>query len=113
MRLTRLLAERSVPELRSVTPEDFDALFEAARHQSRESIRRWGGWIFVFALVLPYLLFIGLPIIWFARTGISFLWVVLLVPMTILISSSLSEFAYFRLIHPALQRLASARWSST
>ncbi|MGZ5570752.1 MAG: hypothetical protein ACXWF6_06430 [Usitatibacter sp.] len=113
MRISKLLANRFIPGARSLDHEEFDVLFAKARSESLDSIRRLSGWIFVGALVLPFLLFIVLPAFWFSEHDISLAWLVVLIPLNILISSALSEIGTFLMLYPALCRSAAIHTAAT
>jgi hypothetical protein len=104
MRVSKLLADQFIPGARSLDLAQFEALLTTARSESRDPIRRLSGWIFVGALVLPFFLFIVLPALWFSAHGISLMWLVILIPVNILISTSAQEIAMFWLLYPALRR---------
>lgn len=112
MRISKRLADRFIPEARSLDLAEFDVLLATARSESREPIRRLSGWIFVGALVLPFLLLIVLPAFWFSAQGISLAWLVVLIPLNILISSIVSEVGTFWLLYPALRRSTAPRTSA-
>jgi hypothetical protein len=109
MRISKLLADRFFPRARSLDLAQFEALLTTARSESREPIRRLSGWIFVGALVLPFSLFIVLPAFWFSAHGIPLMWLVILIPLAVLISTSAQEIGTFWLLYPALHRSAALR----
>lgn len=113
MRISRLLANQFIPGARSLDLAELGILLATARSESLESIRRLSGWIFIGALVLPFLLFIVLPAFWFSAHGISLAWLPVLIPLSILISASISEIGTFWLLYPALRRSAAFRTSAT
>jgi hypothetical protein len=109
MRITKLLAAQLIPELRPVSLAEFREILVAAKAQSRESVVRSSGWIFVGALVLPFLLLIALPAYLLVKSGISVAWIVIMVPVAVLASAALSEIATLWLIYPELGRQARLR----
>jgi hypothetical protein len=108
MRVDRLLANRFIPEAKSLESAQFDALIDNAKRDSRDKIGRFG-WIFVGALVLPFLAIIVPSVFWLSAHAIPLAWTVIVVPLDIAASIALSEAGTFWVLYPALSRSLSSR----